>query len=127
MLEGVSTQATLASPGARWMAAHRGNARALAAARPLAVIPAFKIFERAASIEPQLVSKRMQVAPDVKLNLVLIDQPAYSKHALEGSLSLGVSAGVTLAAGFKATGRCVATGPGATVGSGRVRAELLAP
>lgn len=70
------------------------------------MIEPFKAFTCKASIKLQVTDKPIQLAVDNKLQLTWKDQPGYSKHALEGTLAIIGTAGITLKAGAKATGRC---------------------
>ncbi len=108
-VEDVPERATALSSSAVWS---RERSHALAAqrrGRPLALEP-FKVWKCDASIKPQLVAAPIALSFENKLELILVDRPGYSKHALAGSMEIVGSAGLTLKAGFKASGRCDAQG-----------------
>ena len=97
------------SLGAAWSEARAAKAHALAAKRPLDTLSPFKPFDCEASIQPQLVEHKATLALDNKLDLVIKDEPGYSRHSLEGTATITGSAGVKLKAGFSAKGSCEAT------------------
>jgi hypothetical protein len=113
--EAVALRSARATPAAkstnlaaRWTTereSRQGRAHALASAVPDELAP-FKAFDCDPSFKPQIIAAPISLTLDNKLNLVLLDRPGYSKHALEGSANIVGSAGITLKAGFKFGGRC---------------------
>jgi hypothetical protein len=107
-LEAVPVQSAASTLSARWHAERHGSSRPLAKKRSSAELEPFKAFDCDAEIKPQLLSAPIELSPEVNLKLVVMDQPGYSKHALEGSATLTGRAGLKLKAGFKASGKCEA-------------------
>ncbi|MES2957136.1 MAG: Ig-like domain-containing protein, partial [Pseudomonadota bacterium] len=108
---GQSAQAARSTTlAARWNAERDPRRHALAGARPLDVLEPFKAFDCDPEFTPQVIAAPISLTLDNKLNLVLLDRPGYSKHALEGSANIVGSAGITLKAGVKFGGRCDAQG-----------------
>ena len=104
--EAVPAQSALPTQSAVWNAERRGNLRTLTAAQQPAESEPFRTLHCDTSLEPKLGEPPIQLSPEANLKLVLEDRPGYSKHALEGSVTLVGSVGIKLEAGFEASGRC---------------------
>jgi hypothetical protein len=103
----VTPSAARQNLAASWNGARRGLARS-PRVRAMDDLEPFKAFDCEASIKPQLLGTPIQLSFTNGLKLVLDDRPGYSKHALEGAATLSGSAGLTLKAGFRASGKCQA-------------------
>ena len=102
-----ASSARIAQPSvsASWNEGRNGKASALAPSVAFAA-ERFSTFSCFGSIKPQIISSPIELTLDNQLKLVLDDRPGYSKHALEGSIALVGDAGITLKAGFTASGGC---------------------
>ncbi|HET7424112.1 MAG TPA: Ig-like domain-containing protein [Gemmatimonadales bacterium] len=97
------------SLAAAWNAQHRGQ-RGAAAARTLDELEPFKAFKCKGEVEVLLGAPPANLSLENNLTLVLKDDPGYSRHALEGSVSFKVTTGLKLTAGGKFSVDCRAQG-----------------
>ena len=76
--------------------------------RRLDALEPFKSIDCEASIKPEFIDAKVQLAPQIDLALVIENLPGHSKQALEGTATLSGSVKLTLQAGFEAKGKCEA-------------------
>jgi hypothetical protein len=94
--------------GAAWSNARSARSHALAA-RPLDAVSPFKPFECDAEINGKIGERKATLSLDNKLKFILHDKPGYSRHSLEGPITLAGSASLKLNLGFEGSGKCEAT------------------
>jgi hypothetical protein len=94
--------------GAAWNDARMSRSRARAV-RPLDAVAPFKPFACDAEINGKIGERKATLSLDNKLKLVVHDKPGYSRHSLEGPVTLTGSASLKLNLGFEGSGKCEAT------------------
>jgi hypothetical protein len=94
------------TPGEAWSASRN---RPAGSTRRGALVMAPLAFKCTADIAPQLMGTPLQLSIENRLRLIADDQPGYSRRALMGSAEVVATAALKLAAGFKASGTCIAS------------------
>ncbi len=100
-------RSALAAPAKTATAATAATAAAPPRRRLDALEP-FKAIDCEASLKPEFIDAKVQLAPQIDLNLVVENLPGHSKQVLEGTATLSGSVKLTLQAGFEAKGKCEA-------------------